>query len=71
VALTPGVLPCPWNALGVAYLRFSDENSNPRSLDQPLLNVLARARREGVFIPWPYVLADAAVGGDPLPEQPR
>jgi site-specific DNA recombinase len=63
VAFAPGASPRPWSALGVAYLRFSDENSNPRSLNQQLLNVLARARRDGVFIPWPYVLADAAVSG--------
>jgi len=47
----------------VAYLRFSDENCIPRSLDQQLLNVLNRARRDGVFVPWCYVLADAAVSG--------
>ncbi|MFM7033779.1 MAG: hypothetical protein ACKOYJ_01090, partial [Planctomycetia bacterium] len=44
-----------------AYLRFSDENSNPRSLDQQLINVLNRARRDSVFVPWQYVMADAAV----------
>jgi hypothetical protein len=59
----PGGTPHVWLALAVAYLRFSDENSNPRSLDQQLLNVLNRARREGVFVPWCYVLADAAVSG--------
>jgi site-specific DNA recombinase len=59
----PGGTPIAWIALAVAYLRFSDENSNPRSLDQQLLNVLNRARREGVFVPWHYVLADAAVSG--------
>ena len=59
----PGNTPVAWIALAVAYLRFSDENSNPRSLDQQLLNVLNRARREGVFVPWHYVLADAAVSG--------
>ena len=53
----------PWAALGIAYLRFSDEGSNPRSLAQQLINVLTRARREGVFVPWDYVLADAAVSG--------
>jgi DNA invertase Pin-like site-specific DNA recombinase len=53
----------PWSALGIAYLRFSDEGSNPRSLAQQLINVLTRARREGVFVPWEYVLADAAVSG--------
>ena len=47
----------------MAYLRFSDENSNPRALDQQLHNVLNRARRDGVFVPWHYVLADAAVSG--------
>lgn len=55
--------PMPWTALGIAYLRFSDEGSNPRSLAQQLINVLNRARREGVFVPWDYVLADAAVSG--------
>jgi DNA invertase Pin-like site-specific DNA recombinase len=60
---SPGDMPCIWTALGLAYLRFSDENSNPRSLDQQLLNVLNRARRDGVLVPWQYVLADAAVSG--------
>ncbi|MCE9631997.1 MAG: recombinase family protein [Planctomycetia bacterium] len=59
----PGDTPRVWIALAVAYLRFSDENSNPRSLDQQLLNVLNHARREGVFVTWHYVLADAAVSG--------
>ena len=62
-AFCPVDTPIAWIALAVAYLRFSDENSNPRSLDQQLLNVLNRARREGVFVPWHYVLADAAVSG--------
>jgi hypothetical protein len=61
-----GGTPQVWLALAVAYLRFSDENSNPRSLDQQLLNVLNRARRDGVFVPWHYVLADAAVSGTVL-----
>jgi DNA invertase Pin-like site-specific DNA recombinase len=61
--VSPGDMPCIWTALGLAYLRFSDENSNPRSLDQQLLNVLNRARRDGVLVPWQYVLADAAVSG--------
>ena len=62
-AFRPSGTPIAWIALAVAYLRFSDENSNPRSLDQQLLNVLNRARRDGVFVPWHYVLADAAVSG--------
>jgi site-specific DNA recombinase len=59
----PGSVPRVWTDIGLAYLRFSDENSNPRSLDQQLLNVLTRARRDGIFVPWQYVLADAAVSG--------
>ncbi len=56
----------PWNPsleLGAAYLRYSCDNSNPRSLDQQLRNVLERARRDNVFVPWEYVFADAAVTG--------
>lgn len=52
-----------WKWLGAAYLRYSCDNSNPRSLDQQLKNVLERAARDGVFIPWEYVFADAAVSG--------
>ena len=49
--------------LGMAYLRFSCDNSNPRSLAQQLGNVLQRAKREEIFIPWEAVFADAAVSG--------
>ena len=59
----PSGTPKLWTDLGIAYLRFSDEGSNPRSLDQQLNNVLNRVRRDGVFIPWQYVCADAAVSG--------
>ena len=59
----PDGMPPEWSGLGIAYLRFSDEGSNPRSLDQQLLNVLTRARHDGIFIPWQYVCADAAVSG--------
>ena len=59
----PHGTPKVWADLGIAYLRFSDEGSNPRSLDQQLNNVLNRARRDGIFIPWQYVCADAAVSG--------
>ena len=52
-----------WTDIGLGYVRFSDEGSNPRSLDQQLINVLQRARRDGVFIPWHYVCADYAVSG--------
>ena len=59
----PSGTPKVWTDLGIAYLRFSDEGSNPRSLDQQLNNVLNRAHRDGIFIPWQYVCADAAVSG--------
>jgi hypothetical protein len=36
-----------WKDIGLGYVRFSDEGSNPRSLDQQLINVLQRARRDG------------------------
>lgn len=57
-----GVPGC-WRALNGAYTRFSDEGSNPRSLNQQLFNLLARARRDDVFIPWEYVCGDAAISG--------
>lgn len=47
--------------LSVAYLRFSDLGSNPRTLDQQLINILVRAKREGHFIPWTYVFTDAGI----------
>ena len=59
----PSGTPKLWTDLGIAYVRFSDEGSNPRSLDQQLNNVLNRAHRDGIFIPWQYVCADAAVSG--------
>ncbi|EGF28921.1 recombinase family protein [Rhodopirellula baltica] len=49
--------------LGAAYIRNSDANSNTRSLDQQLINVLQIARREQVFIPWNRVFADEAISG--------
>ena len=58
-----GGVPARWRSLGGAYARFSDEGSNPRSLNQQLVNVLTRARRDDVFIPWEYVCGDAAISG--------
>jgi site-specific DNA recombinase len=48
---------------GAAYLRFSSDNSNPRSLAQQLRNILARAQQDGIFIPWHLVFSDAGITG--------
>ena len=48
---------------GAAYLRFSSDNSNPRSLAQQLRNILDRAQRDGIFIPWHLVFSDAGITG--------
>lgn len=53
----------PWLEIGAAYVRYSCDNSNPRSLDQQLRNALERAAQDKVFIPWEHVFADAAVTG--------
>jgi len=60
---SPAGLRRVWTDIGLGYVRFSDDGSNPRSLDQQLINVLQRARRDGVFIPWHYICADYAVSG--------
>lgn len=48
---------------GLAGNDSSFVGANSRSLDQQFLNVLNPARRDGVFVPWCYVLADATVSG--------
>lgn len=48
---------------GLAYCRFSSDNSNPRSLCQQLRNILVRAAELGFHIPWSLVFADAAISG--------
>ncbi len=45
------------------YLRYSDANSNPRSLCQQLERTLSKAVAEGLFVPWELVFADAALTG--------
>ncbi len=50
-------------ATSAAYVRFSDANSNPRSLDDQLAQVLRRARQDEEFVPWEYVFADFAITG--------
>ncbi|EMI56269.1 recombinase family protein [Rhodopirellula sallentina] len=47
--------------VAACYVRYSDANSNTRSLDQQLINVLKEAKRLEAFIPWEYVFADAAI----------
>jgi DNA invertase Pin-like site-specific DNA recombinase len=49
--------------LACAYDRYSDLNSNPRSLAQQLGLQLERAAANRHFIPWHFVFADAAVTG--------
>ena len=49
--------------IAAVYARYSDANSNPRSLNQQLLNALAGAARDRQFVPWAYVFADAATTG--------
>ncbi|MEX0885259.1 MAG: recombinase family protein [Phycisphaeraceae bacterium] len=51
----------PWEALAASYVRYSDDNSNPRSLDDQLVLQLRRARQESRFIPWAYVFADSSI----------
>ncbi len=46
-ALTPVHPSCKY---GSAYLRFSDEKNNPRSLAQQLRNILNRAAADGIWI---------------------
>lgn len=46
-----------------SYVRYSCDNSNPRSLDQQLKLQLERAAVDERFIPWCYVFGDAAVSG--------
>lgn len=48
---------------GAVYLRYSCDNSSPRSLPQQLRNCLETAARLKVFVAWEYVFADAAVTG--------
>lgn len=49
--------------LAAAYLRYSCDNSSPRSLDDQLVNVLEKAARERLFVPWQLIFADASVTG--------
>jgi len=48
-------------AIAGAYVRFSCDKSNPRSLVQQLNLILDRAKANDHFIPWNLVFADAAI----------
>jgi hypothetical protein len=50
-------------AVGAAYLRFSCDKSNPRSLVQQLKLVLEKSASNRHFIPWSFVFADAGISG--------
>ncbi len=56
----PSLLP---ENLATAYLRYSCDSNNMRSLSQQLRNVLIRANADKVFIPWSLIFADAAITG--------
>ena len=49
--------------IAAAYLRYSCDQSNPRSLNQQLALSLEKGKQENYFIPWQFVFADAAVSG--------
>ncbi|MEX1015309.1 MAG: recombinase family protein [Phycisphaeraceae bacterium] len=63
VTFTHGLKSAPWEALGVGYTRYSSAMQNPRSLDDQLHQILDRAARERIYIPWSYIFADASVTG--------
>lgn len=54
---------CGKASLGIVYARYSSINANPRSLDQQLKLILECAAKNGVFVPWELVYADAGVTG--------
>jgi hypothetical protein len=51
----------PGYKLSIAYVRFSDSSSNPRSLAQQLNNIMRWAANNGYVIPPEAIFADAAV----------
>ena len=52
-----------WDKLGIAYVRFLAAQSNERSLDDQLYNILRAAATQLTFIPWVWVFADSAASG--------
>lgn len=59
----PSQIPPEGASIGLAYIRYSCDNSNPRSLAQQLKNVLEKANSKDHFIPWSMVYADANISG--------
>ena len=52
-----------WDKLGIGYVRFSAAQSNDRSLDDQLFNILRAAAAQRTYIPWVWVFADSAESG--------
>ena len=52
-----------YDAVAATYLRYSDSNSQPTSLDDQLAGAMRKAASEKRFIPWKYCFADASVTG--------
>jgi hypothetical protein len=48
---------------GGNYDRFSCDNSSPTSINDQLVNALAKAKLENLFIPWVFTYADFSVSG--------
>ncbi len=45
---------------GVAYPRYSDDNSDPKSIVDQMREILEGAKAQSRFIPWTYLFADYA-----------
>lgn len=52
-----------YQGTAATYIRYSDDNSNARSLDDQLAQAMKKAADEGRFMPWEYCFADASVSG--------
>lgn len=53
--------PEDYDCLAAAYLRYSDDNSDPTSLDDQLTLAMKKAASEKRYIPWEYIFADASI----------
>lgn len=52
-----------YDGVAATYVRYSDDNSNPTSLDDQLAQAMKKAASEKRYIPWEYVFADASITG--------